>query len=174
MNPQVEQALQRFLVEANGSAALGASDPNGQLTPAEREAAAFEKLMAQRHALVQGERWRSMLPITVIVILAIVGVASAVRSNAAGAIAVAVAAGTAAMFRLLAAAESEKSRAMVFTLLQLAQRDGKFPPADLVALLVKASQPGRTSPDSDGAFTARSAPSGSKTPPLPGNASNPE
>lgn len=142
MDEKTKRALERFQLDIKAPATLGPT--SGAAAPtkskAEREAAALTRLLQQRQALVEGDKWRTIMPFVAIFALAILGIAAAMRSSISGAVAVAVAGATATMFRLLQVTEQQKGRAMIFSVIQAAAQSGKYPPTDLVQLLLTASQ----------------------------------
>lgn len=142
MDEKTRQALERFLLEAKPPATLGPSNRSDSpaKSQAERNAAAMTKLLRQRQALVEGDRWRTTLPFVAIFLLAIVGIAAAMKGSASAAVAMAIAGATATMFRLLQVAEQQKGRAMIFSLIQVAAEEGKYPPTELVTLILSASK----------------------------------
>lgn len=143
MDQRIESALERFLAESLDAAKLGKSHVSAEdkaAARAQRSTAAFERLVAQRQALVEGDKWRTAAPFIALMVLAVLGVVAALASSVTGAVGVAITAAIAAMFRLQHVNEQQKARNMVFLVLQQAAKDGKYPPTELVRLLLDASR----------------------------------
>ena len=143
MDQRIESALERFLAESLDAAKLGKSGANASDKAAARSQRcerAFEKLLAQRQTLVEGDKWRTAAPFIALIVLAVLGVVAAMASSVSGSVGIAITAAIAAMFRLQRVNEQQKSRNMVFVLLQHAARSGKYPPTELVRFLLDASR----------------------------------
>jgi hypothetical protein len=145
MDRETQRTLKRFLLETDGGAPLGASNDSRGKSKSEREADALAKLFRQREALIRADKWRTTLPTVAVVVFAVAAIVVGALTKDATATASAIAGAIASMFRLLQVNQQQKTREMVFALIELGTRDGRYPPAELVELILKASNSG-TSP----------------------------